>query len=416
MKIGAFVILALIISLGSSAQVTYDASSINDMSVSSNSSSTMVHTVGNYSNRIMIIAVCSSNYGTASVTVGGGAATLIYECDKDGTSLPGSSVYTSLWYRVAPPVGQTTVVVTVTNTPGTFHTCVSTYYGVNQNFPIDVSGMGAVAGPSTNYNFPGGIPDYLGDMVVDALGASASTGVSAAAAGQTGRSSFLSASRTLGTSDAPGAALTTMQWNGTYTNLSYVFASLAWDAILPIRLDQFSAHCLSSHAAEIKWCTLSETNNAYFTLERAGEDGNFSEIVRIAGAGNSSAPLHYSYTDDQKPQQNILYYRLRQTDFNGQTTVSAPVAVSCKLGESGIRLYPNPAVKELNYDLYANQAEQVTFQEFDFSGREVSSETLELTEGFNHLVKDVSHLAPGVYLLRMKSAESCIQERFCKVE
>ena len=47
--------------------------------------------------------------------------------------------------------------------------------------------------------------------------------------------------------------------------------------------------------------------------------GVFEPVGTVAGAGNSNTALHYQLTDDE-PLPGTSYYRLKQTDFDGQHT------------------------------------------------------------------------------------------------
>ena len=89
---------------------------------------------------------------------------------------------------------------------------------------------------------------------------------------------------------------------------------------------------------KLKWITASENNNDYFTVERAIADAGeeqleFVPIGNIKGAGNSSAPISYHLTDNSyssdRGQDNdgYIYYRLKQTDFDGKFVYYGPISV-----------------------------------------------------------------------------------------
>lgn len=106
---------------------------------------------------------------------------------------------------------------------------------------------------------------------------------------------------------------------------------------LPIKLGDFNSDCINGER-QINWTTITEENNDYFTLERS-VDGEEFEIVRtVDGAGNSLQQIQYSISDDVGYQ--IVYYRLKQTDFDGMYTYSKIIGSECN---SGFSVYPNPA-------------------------------------------------------------------------
>lgn len=112
-----------------------------------------------------------------------------------------------------------------------------------------------------------------------------------------------------------GAILTA----STVTNFSpFTLASSSAENPLPIELVDFSAAVVRNETAVLlEWQTASEINNHYFTLERSLDGFNWTEIHEEFGAGNSNSLLRYEYLDEE-PVSGISYYRLKQTDFDGQ--------------------------------------------------------------------------------------------------
>jgi hypothetical protein len=77
---------------------------------------------------------------------------------------------------------------------------------------------------------------------------------------------------------------------------------------------------------ELLWSTASETNNAYFDIQRAGPDGAFTSIGRVEGAGNSSQINRYAFTWTE-PAEGDNYFRIRQVDFNGDYDYSGTIYI-----------------------------------------------------------------------------------------
>lgn len=94
--------------------------------------------------------------------------------------------------------------------------------------------------------------------------------------------------------------------------------------ILPIELEEFTAH-KSGPAIELQWITATEKNNHYFTVQRSGDAAIWEETVNVQGRGNANTPYLYKVYDSS-PLKGISYYRLKQTDFDGQTSYSRIVS------------------------------------------------------------------------------------------
>jgi hypothetical protein len=95
--------------------------------------------------------------------------------------------------------------------------------------------------------------------------------------------------------------------------------------MLPITLLSFSGKKVGREN-ELNWVTSSEINNDFFTIEKT-IDGNTFEIVgNENGAGNSTELLTYSLKD-YNVQPVVNYYRLKQTDYDGKSTVSELISI-----------------------------------------------------------------------------------------
>ena len=103
---------------------------------------------------------------------------------------------------------------------------------------------------------------------------------------------------------------------------------------LPIELLSFTPE-IKPDRVELNWTTGSEINNDYFTIERSRDLYGWGVMGFVEGAGNSSVPLSYSFSD-MRPLDGLGYYRLKQTDFDGQFKYYGPIAAHYDLGLEGL--------------------------------------------------------------------------------
>ena len=108
---------------------------------------------------------------------------------------------------------------------------------------------------------------------------------------------------------------------------------------LPIELISFEAACNTGNVY-LSWATASEINNDYFTIERSKDGTNWKIAGTVNGAGNSSVMLNYSFTDVE-PYNEVSYYRLKQTDFDGKVKYFNLVSIICD-SFTEMTIYPNP--------------------------------------------------------------------------
>jgi subtilisin-like proprotein convertase family protein len=168
---------------------------------------------------------------------------------------------------------------------------------------------------------------------------------------------------------------------------------------LPIGLVSFEATALDNNSVRLNWETSSEQDNDYFTVERSlsGADG-WEAIGIISGAGNSETPKDYSMMDNM-PLSGVSYYRLKQTDYNGQERIHEMESVYIDIAGMGdLVLFPNPAT-----DLVTVKGDLVslsTFKLLNAMGQDIRLNVTSYKQGDGTLVLDISSLRSGVYLVK----------------
>ncbi len=169
---------------------------------------------------------------------------------------------------------------------------------------------------------------------------------------------------------------------------------------LPIELVSFDAH-LNGDQVDLKWVTASETNNQYFTVQKTKDGRNFVDVLTVPGALNSSSLIEY-FDIDYEPFIGVSYYRLKQTDVNGDTTVSNLVPVDYNPGnEGGMNIFPNPSDgSNINVSLSGLEGKEVLVALRSLSGAEVWTKIVVVKSGQEVHAMDPQHqLVPGVYLV-----------------
>jgi hypothetical protein len=93
--------------------------------------------------------------------------------------------------------------------------------------------------------------------------------------------------------------------------------------------------------ARVSWSTASEINNDFFSIESSSNGIDFTEIGKLPGSGTTSNVSTYVF-DDYSPIQGVKYFRIKQTDFDGQFDYS-PITVLAQIKvANGFTLSPNP--------------------------------------------------------------------------
>jgi hypothetical protein len=176
-------------------------------------------------------------------------------------------------------------------------------------------------------------------------------------------------------------------------------------APLPVELISFSGKN-EGIKNRIDWSTVSETNNAFFTVERSHTGNSFESFIVKGGAGNSSIQNDY-YVYDHSPFNGTTYYRLKQTDYDGKFTYSSTIAIQNRLNEITVRnVHPNPTTEDLNFEFYSPVNGTVKIEVLDLTGRIVFDKIQNVDEGKSNLNTQIAGLAKGVYSLKVEFSEA----------
>lgn len=111
--------------------------------------------------------------------------------------------------------------------------------------------------------------------------------------------------------------------------------------LLPIELLSFEVINVND-IVELYWTTMNELNNDYFTVERSIDGIHFEEVVIIESAQTINESLRY-HAQDIDPYSGMSYYRLKQTDFDGEVEYFDVQSVMCKSSIIDVIIYPNPS-------------------------------------------------------------------------
>ena len=187
---------------------------------------------------------------------------------------------------------------------------------------------------------------------------------------------------------------------------------------LPVELLSLSAIlCDKKNCTNISWQTATEQNCDYFATERSIDGKSWVEIGKVKGAGNSNTTRNYDFTDDELPlAAETIYYRLKQTDFNGQFEYYGPIAVKLSSDNNWNLIIQNPATEVLQGTLFASESENSLIEIYDLQGRIIHSEKMNVLKGSNLFNMSINNIGSGVYFISILNSKTKIQSRFIKLK
>jgi hypothetical protein len=123
-----------------------------------------------------------------------------------------------------------------------------------------------------------------------------------------------------------------------------VFTTDVNPIILPVELTSFKVSCKNNYN-ELQWETASEHNNDFFSVQRSKNGKDFEDVAKIKGHGTTSIASTFTW-QDWNSSSDSAFYRLKQTDFNGDEKIAKTVFVNCNteshIDKNEITIFPNP--------------------------------------------------------------------------
>lgn len=200
----------------------------------------------------------------------------------------------------------------------------------------------------------------------------------------------------------PGAFKTT---NGGFAD-AFV-AAFTTNGSLPVKLVSFDVKLISDSKVLCSWATASEINNNYFEIERSLNNKNWASVGKVNGAGNSNKIINYYFTDDLSEKSILslknnssVYYRLKQTDFDGTTSLSTSKIIQLNDFEQGqIQLYYIQSIPTIQF--ISNKENEIKLKLYGLSG-DVLWHSVNTVEQGAHKISIDTNLQSGIYLLQFQ--------------
>jgi hypothetical protein len=177
---------------------------------------------------------------------------------------------------------------------------------------------------------------------------------------------------------------------------------------LPITGLDFYAQRISPTIVELRWQTLTETNNHGFYIERKLDNENeFSQqdfIDSKAEQGNSSIQLGYAWVDTNAFSGNT-YYRIKQEDIDGKNSYSLlRVVHGDPTGNLSLQIWPNPSTGFVQVQVLGSSKKHA-IHILDAQGKVIRNLAVE-----NQQSCRIDGLSPGVYFIRLIGDEHVTQK------
>lgn len=186
-----------------------------------------------------------------------------------------------------------------------------------------------------------------------------------------------------------------------FQNISGLFS------VLPVTYQSFSA-VLNQAKVSLFWSMNSEMMNDHFEVERSFDQVNFSTAGYVLGAGsvsNGASNFSFDDKDGQAMQHQVIYYRLKHVNNNGNYNYSSVKMVRTATevaSRTSVQVMPNPYMDKLNVKFVSDTDGKVEIRLINASGAIVKKVASNLNKGANTLqLQDLYSQRPGMYVVNV---------------
>lgn len=222
-------------------------------------------------------------------------------------------------------------------------------------------------------------------------------------------SQLLNGNNTLQAKVRDATAQSRSYWPATSGYLNTVTWNLSF--ALPAELLDLRARLVNNQTL-LEWETATEKGLDYFEVQKSEDGYRFEAIGKVRAAGHSATLHAYQFTDPH-PLYGATYYRLRQTDLDGQVAFS-PIAIVNRIDKIRYEIFPNPAEDFLSVRLNTQVKDVFTLRIVAMNGLTLYEQTNEPAESCFAEIP-LQGYAPGLYMLIVEMGANRIVKTFEKI-
>ena len=184
------------------------------------------------------------------------------------------------------------------------------------------------------------------------------------------------------------------------------FALVDSTSTLPVFTFVSFTGLLNGNKITLDWKTVDEINEAPFEVQRSTDSATFAKIASVDAKNTSSN--EYLYDDATITKNTKYFYRIKQTDNNGNSSYSSIVAIAVPAdtipapSTAWVTIYPNPVKDKLMLDFSNTVSQNVNLLITDMSGR-VLYRNSSAVQGHKEII--MTALSKAVYILKIETTD-----------
>lgn len=168
---------------------------------------------------------------------------------------------------------------------------------------------------------------------------------------------------------------------------------------LPVKFVGFTV-TRKSNDVLIQWASSEEINAEMYHVERSLDGSNWNAIAYVAAVGNTSAVSNYSFTD-KNVSAKIVYYRVKEVDFDGKTAVTTIRTIKTDVAVSSNDIKIAAVNKKVLLQFTSEVKGQLTVRFVNHNGQVIDQQTINNATGQIVLNSKVS----GNYIISLSNGQ-----------
>jgi len=152
----------------------------------------------------------------------------------------------------------------------------------------------------------------------------------------------------------------------------------------------------------LTWATSFEENNAMFVIEKSVDGLEFMNIGSVEGGGDSENVKEYNFLDVITNEQTI-YYRLKQVDFDGSFSYSEITSIRQKFKNNFMVTRMTNVATQNTFELTIDAFKQgeLIYELANYKKERVFLDKMLVVNGLNDLKVDLIDQKEGIYKLNL---------------
>ncbi len=201
-----------------------------------------------------------------------------------------------------------------------------------------------------------------------------------------------------------------------YASLYFKKFNYPTESILPVsNLQNFNGSSKGDKTS-LQWLLTAGNNVASVVLEKALTANAFEPVASFSPNADGQMQREFNYVDNGSKGgvQASAYYRLKIIGADGRVQYSNVLYFKGQKSDAlSFAVYPSTVNSAVTAQVYSTQQESASFEVYDYSGRVVYRQALQLQEGQNNVrINNLDGLPAGNYISTLKTS---VKMYSCKI-